>query len=167
MPVMTLLKSCVARLECEFAIDVAISALRLFHALINGNNEINESNLVSDRIYDPISVILNLGYYRNGKYQALIYENSKEKENAKEGEEAKEIKEDIIKVFDDNRKINDIKYWALMVAIALINPSNKHEFTNSISLSILDSMLKLGYAQTLSYSNAKLKESYFNPSSNV
>ena len=95
---------------------------------------------------------MELGWFSKDNYYSII------------GEEESILN---ASVFNSNKMILKLKLMALEVSHQIIDNENRHEFLNSIGKEILNTNLKIGYAQLLHLYNGVMHSKFFDKNDKI
>ena len=144
--IVTLIRVWLSFIEYKFALKMWTEAFKVVYALNNQMNNSNKDYFMSIRTHEFAKQIMELGWFSNEKYYSL-------------SGESKSISD--AHVFNSNKMILKLKLIALEVCNQMIDNENRHEFLNSIGNDILDTNLKIGYAQLLHFNNGVTHNKFF------
>ena len=150
--IVTLIRVCLSSVKYKFALKMWTQAFKAAYALNNQMNQENKDFFMSIRTYEFVKQIMELGWFSKDNYYSII------------GEEESILN---ASVFNSNKMILKLKLMALEVSHQIIDNENRHEFLNSIGKEILNTNLKIGYAQLLHLYNGVMHSKFFDKNDKI
>ena len=140
-----LIGTLVQNLKHEFCLNMIIQNFKFVLALISENNDSNKTFFVNSHILDHIQKLLEIGYFAKTERGLMYFDLDRHQTRFRNGTMSTKVGQDAYILYENNRKINEMKFYALKVANNLISKSTSINFKNYINLETLDKIMKFGY----------------------